>query len=328
MGIYSAIKKIYRPAVFQGDLGRNGYFEGWYFKQVSADSGRVLAFIPGISLSGKRHAFIQMIDGMTGTTRYFSYDLSEFRYRSDRFEVEIGPSRFSAEGISLDIDLDGSRITGRLDFSDTLHYPVRLFSPGIMGWYSFLPSLECYHGIVSMGHRLTGSVRIDSKTNGFDGGRGYIEKDWGVSFPESWIWLQGNTFAGAGASFMLSIAKIPWRGRHFNGFLCFLHAGGSLYRFMTYTGARIDEIRLDDGHLFVGLSDRRYRLSVEARQLTTGTLAAPAVGTMDRHIKECGNARLSVRLEDTGRRVLFEESDATAGMEAVGDVINLMRKRP
>lgn len=26
----------------------------------------------------------------------------------------------------------------------------------------------------------------------FSGGRGYIEKDWGQSFPAAWVWLQIN----------------------------------------------------------------------------------------------------------------------------------------
>ncbi len=327
MSIHSTIAKIYRPAVFQGRLDSGGYFEGWYFKQVSTDSRRVLAFIPGVSLSGERHAFIQMIDGTTGASRYFSYDLSEFSWRRNRFEICIGASRFSSEGMSINITAPDIRVTGSLDFCDPLPYPVKLLSPGIMGWYSFVPSMECYHGVVSMGHRLEGSITMQKETIGFDGGRGYIEKDWGVSFPESWIWLQGNTFTGTDASFMLSVAKIPWRGRHFNGFLCFLYAGGTLYRFMTYTGARIDEIRQGDNRLFVSVSDRRHRLFVEARQHVTGSLAAPAMGTMSRPIKECGNASLNLRLEDTGGRIIFDASDTTAGMEAVGDILELSRRR-
>ncbi|RPI92529.1 MAG: hypothetical protein EHM32_09050, partial [Spirochaetales bacterium] len=107
------------------------------------------------------------------------------------------------------------------------------------------------HGVLPR-HRLHGTPAFGKHqhrcdTIRFEGGRGYIEKDWGTSFPESWIWLQGNTFPDGETSFMLSIAKIPWRGRHFNGFLCFLYAGGTLHRFMTYTGARINEIRLDEG---------------------------------------------------------------------------------
>ena len=35
-------------------------------------------------------------------------------------------------------------------------YPGTIFSPGIMGWYSFVPFMECKHGIVSINHDLTG----------------------------------------------------------------------------------------------------------------------------------------------------------------------------
>ncbi len=96
---------------------------------------------------------------------------------------------------------------------------------------------------------------------------------------------------------------------------------------MTYTGARIDEIRQGDDRLFVAVSDRRHRLSVEARQHVTGSLAAPAMGTMSRPIKECGNASLNLRLEDTGGRIIFDASDTTAGMEAVGDILELSGRR-
>ena len=43
--------RIYKPEVFQGNLKRKKYFEGWYFKHVSKDLKNVWSFIPGISLS-------------------------------------------------------------------------------------------------------------------------------------------------------------------------------------------------------------------------------------------------------------------------------------
>ena len=43
--------KLFRPWVFQGSLSRKYYFEGWYFKHVSADREQVWSFIPGVSLA-------------------------------------------------------------------------------------------------------------------------------------------------------------------------------------------------------------------------------------------------------------------------------------
>ena len=51
---------------------------------------------------------------------------------------------------------------------------------------------------------------------------GYIEKDWGCSFPKTYIWCQGNNFEKSNASFMLSIANVPFKMFNFRGMICVL----------------------------------------------------------------------------------------------------------
>ncbi|HKJ80094.1 MAG TPA: hypothetical protein VKA10_11185, partial [Prolixibacteraceae bacterium] len=97
--------KLFKPEVFQGSLSKKKYFEGWYFKQVSANREHVFSFIPGISLTQKnKHAFIQFIDGITGKTAYVTYPLEDFRYSEKDFELWVGDSYFSGVGIKLRID--------------------------------------------------------------------------------------------------------------------------------------------------------------------------------------------------------------------------------
>jgi hypothetical protein len=108
-----------------------------------------------------------------------------------------------------------------------------------MGWYAWVPFMECYHGIVSLDHEIQGALQVDGQRVDFSGGRGYIEKDWGPSFPSAWIWLQTNHFGVPGTSLTASIAVIPWMRSSFSGFIVgFLH-GGRLYRLATYTGAKV-----------------------------------------------------------------------------------------
>ena len=45
-----ATSRIWNPASYQGGRARRRYFEGWYFKQVSADRSEAWSFIPGLSL--------------------------------------------------------------------------------------------------------------------------------------------------------------------------------------------------------------------------------------------------------------------------------------
>jgi hypothetical protein len=54
-----------------------------------------------------------------------------------------------------------------------------------MGWYSFIPFMECKHGIVSANHKIKGKITVNNQIIDFDEGQGYIEKDWGTSFPEA-----------------------------------------------------------------------------------------------------------------------------------------------
>ena len=41
--------------------------------------------------------------------------------------------------------LDLPNIKGKISFGDLFRWPSNLFSPGIMGPYSFVPFMECYH---------------------------------------------------------------------------------------------------------------------------------------------------------------------------------------
>jgi hypothetical protein len=60
------------------------------------------------------------------------------------------------------------------------------------GWYSFMRFMECYHGIIVVDADAEGTVNGEFRS----GERFYLEKDWGTSFPRSWIWLQSNTLSG------------------------------------------------------------------------------------------------------------------------------------
>src|SRR6056297_3053394 len=171
-----ALRKLFNPPLFQGDLARTGCFEGWYFKQVSADLQHVYAFIPGIALGeaeSERYAFIQVIDGMSGRTHFIRYPLEQFEAAEKALEVRVGNSTFTDSYIALNIDTDELRLQGRVDFAHISPYPRGLLNPGIMGWYSFIPRMECKHGLVSMSHRLEGQLQIDGKPVDFTGGKGY-----------------------------------------------------------------------------------------------------------------------------------------------------------
>jgi hypothetical protein len=317
------LKRLMNPPFFQGNLREKNYFEGWYLKNVSKDLNSAISFIPGISLSQNSHSFIQIIDGINGWTHYFEFPTEDFKPAVNRFEVRIGRNTFSMKGLIVDLNDRDIRVKGKIEFSGITPFPKRFLSPGIMGWYTFVPRMECYHGVVSMNHSLSGNIEINGTRSDFHGGKGYIEKDWGRSFPESWIWLQCNNFDQDNVSFMLSIAKIPWFGRNFTGFLSFIKIGERIYRFATYTGAKVTKIKNDPGELNIKVRDRKLELSITAIQKGSGELAAPIFGNMDRRIKESVDSDIHLVMTNKKGNVLFSSNGSRAGLEVMGDIESL-----
>jgi len=317
---------VFKPELFQGSLKQNNYFEGWYFKHVSKDLDQVYSFIPGISLhTDNPHAFIQVINGLTGETNYIEYPVSEFSFSTKYFRVEVGGSVFTADSMVLNINSPQIKVDGRLSYSGSVKYPSSVFAPGIMGWYSFVPFMECKHGVVSVTHRIDGTITVDKKQIDFSGGKGYIEKDWGKSFPESWIWLQSNNFENSDACIMMSIAKIPWLGSFFTGFLGFLYFDGKFFPFSTYHKSEITDLGLANEKLTVSFRSKKYHLKIIASLKQSGILLAPKSGKMSRRIKESVDSELEVVLTDLNGTVLFHDLAQRAGLEVIEGIFEIVK---
>ncbi len=317
---------VFKPEVFQGSMSYKRYFEGWYFKHVSKNMDLVYSFIPGISLNPENpHSFIQVINGLTGNTQYVEYPLSEFEFSKDRFNVQVGDSVFTADSMLLNINSPLIKVTGRLSYSGSIKYPSSFLSPGIMGWYSFVPFMECKHGVVSVSHRIDGALTIDGSELDFSGGKGYIEKDWGKSFPESWIWLQSNNFANSDACIMMSIAKIPWLGSFFTGFLGFLYFKETFYPFSTYHKSEITALNLADEKLTIGFKSKKHQLKIIATLKNSGILLAPTAGQMSRRIKESVDSELDVVLSEIDGTGIYHDHASRAGLEVIEGIFDIVK---
>jgi len=322
--VRNLVSSTMAPAGFHGERVERSFFEGWYVKLVSADRAHRWAVIPGLFLgpNGEPDVFIQVLDGSTGRTWYHQFDRSQFQAATDRFDVRIGANRFTSEGVSL--DLPG--LVGAVRYTTPLQpWPVRPWAPGIMGWYAWIPTMECYHGLLSFDHELNGTLVTDAGPATFDGGRGYIEKDWGEGFPSGYVWMQTNHFSTVGTSLSASIAMIPWRGTTFRGYIVGLRHNGSLFRFATYTGAKTTVLDIDDDQVIWSLISRDgLHLSLTADRVRGGLLHAPIRTEMHRRVEETLDAKVRVRLTDRNGSVLFDDTGECAGLEVHGDLATLL----
>jgi tocopherol cyclase len=320
------------PFAFQGK-SRQHYFEGWYFKNVAPD-GAAYSFIPGVAFDsrGAGHSFVQVIRGADGASAYERYDVHEFSAARGTMAAAVGPNRFSRDGIVVDLPRAFGGIKGSLSYGTGRRLPRTLLRPGIMGWYRFVPFMECYHEVGSIAHRVSGTLIVGGEPAHFGApgggpyGRGYMEKDWGASMPSAWVWVHGNGFPDPDDSLMISIARIPWLGRSFTGFLGFASTGGRLVQFGTYSGARLIRVDIDGPHVGISVQAGSVTIDVEGTRSHTGALAAPVRGAMDRRIAESLDSTLQLTIHERGRKWTAGVG-GSSGIEIVGDVQSLQPER-
>ena len=310
------IFKIKNPELFQGEKYLNSnkdYFEGWYFKNINMDNG--ISFIPGISINnGKKYCFIQIITN--DYSYYINYDIEDFRYNDNPFYIKIGNNYFSKEKLHIDIK-DRKQdlvVYGDISYFDSTNIDTSRFSPNIMGPFSFIPFMECNHAILSMKCKINGYININNKKINFDDGIGYIEKDYGFSFPNKYIWIQGNNFNDEKVSFMCSIANIPFLLFNFRGLICSLIIDGLEYRFATYNNSKIVRYDVNDEKINIILKKEDYFLYIEAIYNDGLKLVAPVKGEMNKDIKESISAIVKVELRKDDK-IIYSGTSKNCGFE-------------
>jgi len=318
------IRSILNPAIYHGHKKKPPFFEGWYFKLVSEIEDQKYAIIPGIFLGKDGYAFIQVLEGNTGNVDYIKFPLESFSAAENDFIVQIDRNSFQLDYIHLDISRPDFRIQGDLEFSEVIGWPVAWTSPGVMGWYAWVPRMECKHGVLGFDHPITGTLEVNGSKIDFTKGRGYIEKDWGISFPEGYIWMQSNHFTQQKVCFTASIAMIPWLWSSFRGFIVGLWIDGELYRFSTYTGAKTNLLEVTEKGIFWIIEDNNYSLEINAVRGKTGDLKGPTRQEMGMRVAESLDAKINLRLVKSNGEVLFEDFGQHAGLEIVGNINKLV----
>lgn len=315
------MKKIFliqHPEVFQGEkhIKTNvNYFEGWYFKNTNKTNG--ISFIPGININEQtKKAFIQVI---TDNCSYFvNYNINDFNFSFEPFYIKIGNNFFSKNEIHIDINdsTQNLKIFGDIKYSNSKNIHTNFFNPNIMGPFSYVPFMECNHAILNMNSKTTGEININNKKISFNNDSGYLEKDWGCSFPKSYIWCQGNNFKNHDASFMLSVADIPFKAFNFRGIICDLILGDNEFKFTTYNNAKLLKYDVNNNCINIVLTKGSYTLKIASKYAQGLKLLAPVNGKMEKDIFESISSCIAVTLLKN-ESIIFSDTSINCGLEIV-----------
>lgn len=324
------LKNLYHPERFHGFKKQDNFFEGWYYKFVAENRANSIAIIPGIFISkdkSKHFSFIQILDSQSDTSYFIRFDASQFIAERDKFKLTIGgDNHFSEEGIKLNINQNDIKIIGESSIQNSVKFPVTVREPGIMGWYAYIPFMECNHALISMDCDIEGEFIVNGETANFSGGKGYIEKDWGSSFPEAYVWLQGNHFESeTPISIAGSVAIIPWIRNAFRGFIFVLLINNKLLKFATYNNSKLDKFEVNGEISIIELRNADYLLQINAEKKTGVILAAPYNGSMEGRIAESLDSIVKiVLLESKTKKIIFEGTSSPAAVEIAGNIPKLL----
>lgn len=280
--------------IYFNGVNSSKYFEGWFFR-ISTD-GLNMALIPSISsFKGEKKAYVQINSDHSSNT--LEYDYSQF-YADDNV-ARIGENEFSSNSI---------RMSSEDWFIDVRFGGIMPLNEDIMGFFKY--GTPCKHKIISMRHSVEGVIRYKDKVYELSNAVGYIEKDWGKSFPKSYCWIQCNHLDISNeCAFFFSVAKLSipiW------GVICSFIAGGKEYRFATYNLSKIKKL----SHGEIILQKGKRTLIINFTQGHAKELIAPHCGKMEIPIKEDLNGTIRLRLYEEGQ-LLYDTIGINAGVEWV-----------
>ena len=280
------------------------FFEGWYFKHQA--NGQTIALIPGFHIPkhSKAFAFIQVItnDG----SFFIKYPYSQFYASKNSFYIKIRNNIFSKNGISININTPTLKLQGNIRYEKFT--PIKY---NIMGPFSLIPNMECNHGIISLHHLAHGYLMLNNTFTDLNHSVGYIEKDWGSSFPKAYTWLQCNDFNDK-TSILVSIAHIPFCSFSFQGLIAIVYYKGKEYRFATYNGGKV----IHATKHFILIKKGSYYLKATISPGTGHPLKAPSLGDMSRIIHERPSCFVTFEFFNKDKKI-FKKHSRNASFEYV-----------
>ncbi|MCI8401655.1 MAG: hypothetical protein HFI38_06115 [Lachnospiraceae bacterium] len=299
---------------FHGTGAVRSYFEGWYFKHQSPEHTLILIPAFHAGKKGQKSASLQIL--LDEASYHLSFDGADFKASADRLHICLGQNVFCEKGCRIHVDAPGLTLRGHLYYG-AFCPPRRSF----MGPLSHMP-LPCFHEVLSLFHSLRGRLLVNGQVWDFNDGCGYLEKDWGTSFPGSYLWLQGahKKTPEHRTSLMLAVAGLGNDRQPVTACSSLLLHEGRQYRLSTYQGGRL--LRFEGRR--IALKQGPYLLQVilppqassslrdpnPASASPGSSLLAPQDGQLRRPIREIPRCPLLCQLYKGGKRLLDTEIEA------------------
>jgi hypothetical protein len=208
------------PTLLQGDITKNNYFEGWFQKIFVPKKNTSIVLIYGIATGNEltKTGFIQLfVPGHE--VIHMDFPQHEITLSKRKHEVNFGLNYFSSNRIHIEdkrVELD----------VEIIPQATKALKKNSMGNFYLVPGLPCYHSVLQINSSVKGIVKINNELIHFDRSTGYLEKNWGSSFPEKYFWMHAQDPLNATNQVLYSQAEIKWRNKTFIKHVGFIQLNG------------------------------------------------------------------------------------------------------
>ncbi|WBW96738.1 tocopherol cyclase family protein [Oceanirhabdus sp. W0125-5] len=322
------LREVRNPDLYHGAKKKRNFFEGWYFKVCDRNNDNVFAFIPGIakgSSNDEAHSFVQVLEGKSAFYSYIKFNEKDFKFNKNHFHVNVKNNSFSLEGIKVELIHKKKRIKGFLKFKNIKKWPDTLINPGSMGFYNYLWFMECYSQVCVQDGEIVGELQVGDEIIDFNGGKVYVEKNWGKSFPKSWIWVQSNSFEEDDVAFTCSIGRVPFLLGSFSGFLVGLYIKDKFYSFTTINKSTM-EIRRGESDVEIVFRRKNLELKVKTQSEKDMFMLCmgPKDGEMIPLVEENLKGEVELELRDIeSSQVIYGGKGKSTGIEYGGEMVKI-----
>ena len=281
---------------YKGPGRRKAYFEGWYFKLNLTDE-TTLSLIPSLHQQGDvSYASLQWILAKGQDVRSFAltYPSGSFSLTLKPFRLVLGQSYFS----ETDIRIQEDELQLSVHFQNLNQYTGDIMGP--FRW--FHTRMPCSHGLLVISGSAQVTLESAQLQGRFKSGL-YVEKDWGDTFPQRYIWCQAG-FPRQNAAFYFSIATVRVDHLSFTGFIANLTLQEKNFTFATWNFSDC-KVLGNPADIRIGLARSDLMAAARIMPQPGVHLNSPVQGMMDSTIFESLSAPLELKIKTLGNSATF-----------------------
>jgi hypothetical protein len=300
--------RIFKPTTLRGNLERNTYFEGWFQKIYSKEYNSSFVIIYGYATRNTEDTFgfIQILFP-NKTTEIIYFNRNEFSCDPDRHIVRMGENLLTTEIIQINTkDL--------IIHLKLMNNHVSKTFKNSMGYNYFLPNLPCYHAVLNTGHLVSGEIKQKNERFIIENELGYLEKNWGTSFPENYCWLHAVDPNDSQISLLFSLAEIKWLGKKFIKHVGHFRFDGTQIDLRELNNIAVDYLTLSRNKQVIRITSKTILIEISITIGNKVIFKGPAEGKLSRDI---------IHFTDEVIDVSFIQNNKTRMFRLVGNFENI-----